>query len=106
MPEIQHTMCFTTDQPGSVYNVSFSIKDGLQQFWVIRRVILQVGILDQNDVSRARSKTGTQRCALATIMFMKQQTYFPSLTGRDFLQPLTRSIRRKVVDYDQFLLNW
>lgn len=70
VPEINDPMRTTAHESGTENDVGLSIQDGLEQARIFLRVILEVGILDENDVARGGSEATTQSCAFASINAM------------------------------------
>jgi len=61
------------EKPGSVNHIRSSIHNRLQQLWIIPRVILEIGILNQHDIAGRFGKSASQSSTLPLIRPLREE---------------------------------
>ena len=67
MPEVNHPMRSAAQEPGTEHNIGTILQNRCKKDGVFARVILQVGVLNDDYVSRSCLETSTQSCSLPEI---------------------------------------
>src|SRR5689334_16830408 len=83
--------------------IGATVDDGFDELTPIRGIVLEVRVLNDDDVSGAHRQRLANRCALAPVDRLEMEPIDPSLV-QELLKQLSRTIRRAVVDDDDFLL--
>ena len=99
MPEEQHAMR-PAEKARSEHRIGPPVQNRLQERRIVRRVVLQVGVLDDDDVALRLREAGPQRRALALVALVVEDAHVIAL---DPVHDLARAIGRGVVHDDDFL---
>jgi len=67
MPEVEDTVCLRADEAGAKNDICAVFQDRLEYNRVFRRVVFEIGILDDNDGSGGMGDTGAKRGTLALV---------------------------------------
>ena len=70
MPEEQHAVR-AAREPRAIDHVRAVIEDRSQQVWIIRRIVFEVGILNENDVARGVFESRAEGRTLAAVDGMR-----------------------------------
>ena len=70
MPEVNHPMRSATHEPGTEHNVGTIFQNRRKKNGILARVILQVGVLNNDQITRSCVETCAQRCSLSEIAFL------------------------------------
>jgi hypothetical protein len=71
MPEIEDAVAARrAEEPRTIHHVGFPFKDRLQKQGVFSRVVLEVGVLDDQHVACGLAKATRHRRAFALICFL------------------------------------
>src|SRR2546429_9783840 len=104
----------------AIHHIRAAFDDRLQQLRVIARIVFQVRVLHQHDISRYLRKTAPQSSSLTLVRRLKEK---PQISQLDLVAPilrgsggfairllrshvfeyLTRSVGRAIIDDDHFL---
>ena len=95
MPEIKHAVGVPAGKAGTINHIGAMIFHRREQPWIIPRIIFEVGVLHQHDVTGRRSKTGPQRRALPSISIM--QDSLDSVIGGERLYQFPATVGGAVV---------
>src|ERR1035437_6919018 len=104
VPEVEHAMRPAKEARAEA-GVRLSLDDRLQHGGPILRIVLEVGILDDDDVARARGERGTNRLALSTILWLGDEA-IDEARGVQLDETLARAVGGTVIDADDLLLHW
>src|SRR5574341_180384 len=85
-------------------NVGVAFQDWLEEPRVVLRVVLQVGVLDEDDVAGHVLDGGADRCSLAAIARVEEEVHLPPVVATQSFQDLTRSVTRGVIHEDDLLV--
>src|SRR5262245_41689126 len=88
----------TTQEARSIHHIGLVRQYRLDQSGILRRIVLEVGILDNDDVSRYRIEAGPQRGSFPHIARLKNDLQVSG--GTKFLKDFAGAIRRTVVHND------
>src|SRR5436305_9945209 len=99
MPEIQNAM-LSSMKAVAEDNVGAAGEHGGEQDGVILGVVLEVGVLHQDEITRDLRHPGADRVALAVVFFMQQDANATSALTLDGGQKFARAVRRKIVNDD------
>ncbi len=102
MPEEKDSPGFTPDKARPVHHVGLPIQDRREQFWILPRIIFQIGVLDQDDISPGLRNAGEKRRPLALIPGLKQD--FAVSPIRLLREDFPRAVCRTVIHDDDFFL--
>ncbi len=91
----------TSKKTRAIDNIGSAVQDCLQKFRIILRIILQISILDQDDITLCFGESSPQGCSFSHILGMAADFQVRRL---EVFQDLGSSILRTVVDDDDFLL--
>src|SRR5436853_388847 len=84
-----------------------TLDDGFQERWILCRIILKIGVLDDDDVSRRESHSFTDSRPFAVIDLSKDDLHARDLQpALQLAQDLAGSIGRSVVNDDDLFLQW
>lgn len=72
MPEVQHAMRLTPDEPRPEDHIGTAIQDGLDQSGILIGVVFKIGILNNDQIALARRKPRAQGRALALVMLVQK----------------------------------
>ena len=70
MPEVNHAMRPASQEPGAEHNVGAILHNRCKKDRVFVGVILQVGVLNDDHVTRSCLETRAQSCSLAKIALL------------------------------------
>jgi hypothetical protein len=87
-----------TDEARAEDHVGLALKDRLQEHRVLPRVVLEVGVLDEDDVAGGRGEPRAQRGALALVPFVEDDRRIRGFCDRR--QQIAGAVRGAVVDDD------
>ena len=96
MPEVQHPPRASSQKARSVDDVGVAARDRLEQLRVLARVVLQVGVLDDDDVPLRIAEADRDRGALPLVR--RLQEHPDAVPTVDLAENLARAVRRSVVD--------
>jgi hypothetical protein len=107
MPEIEYAVGAAV-KTVSEYYVGIAFENGFEQLGIIAGIVLEIGILNEDDVSRGVLESGTQRSALTPIAVVHHQLNAAAESGLrspyQIVQQLARSIIGKVIDNHELVL--
>jgi hypothetical protein len=90
-----------SQEAAAVDDVGAAIQDGLEELGILPGIVLQVGVLDENDIPPGLGKSGAQGPALAGVALVKEDLDLRrGKLRKDFARPVSRS----VIDDDDLLL--
>src|SRR5258706_2228707 len=104
MPEIQDAMRRAAQEARAKNYVCLALDQRLEHERILRRIVLQIGILNNDEVSRGFLNAATKRCSLAHVMRLKNDADLRILSLQ-LGQYLARAILRAVVHADEFDLD-
>ena len=105
MPEVDHPMRSATQEPGTKHNIGTIFQNRCKKDGILARVILQVGVLNDDYVTRSCLETSKQSCSLPEIAFLQHEFVNPS--GRFPFEKFSCSIGRSVIhNYDFHVFDW
>ena len=84
------------EEPRAVYDVRTAVENRRQKRRVLVRVVLEVGVLDDDDVARGGTKTARHCRALALIERLQQHAHAARAVHRG--ENVARAVLRAVVD--------
>src|SRR5262245_56293445 len=106
MPEEEHSMS-SRQEPGTVNDVGHPSNNGLNHNAILRWVIFEISILNDDDVSCRRNHSRAERSALALIHGVIKDTYRGNPSRLiDFLQKIPCPIRGAVIDDNDLFIKW
>ena len=82
----------------SIHHVGLPTSNWANETREIFRVVLQVGILNDDYIAGHMRKRGSNRCAFPTVPFMKYYAHIWHLTKN--IQSISRSVDRRIVHND------
>jgi hypothetical protein len=85
------------------HDVGLVLEDGLEQQGVVARIVLEVGVLDEDDVAGHVSQPGADGGALALVTLVDDQLHLVRHGGEEVLQHATRVIGGRVVHHHELL---
>jgi len=103
MPEINHAMRSAAQEPRTEHNVGTILQNRRNKDGVFTRIILQIGVLNDYQVTRSCLETSTQSCAFPEIAFLQHDLIDPP--GRFFFEKFSCSIGRSVIHNDNFQIS-
>ena len=71
MPEVQHPAILTTSEPRAVHDVGLAFDERTYELRILRRIVFEIGVLNQHDFARAGGQPGADGCAFALIAVVK-----------------------------------
>ena len=77
MPEVNHAMRPAAQEPGTEHNIGMILENRCKKYGVFTRVILQVGVLNDDQVAGSCLETCTQSCSLPEIAFLQHDLIDP-----------------------------
>src|SRR5688572_11590288 len=101
MPKVEHAMR-AAEEPRPEDGVGAAVDDRLEEHRPVPWVVLEVGVLYDDDIPGARREGGADRRALPAILGMQLQDIDAS-RGLELREPLTGAVRREVVNADDLL---
>ncbi len=102
MAEVQDARSAPGQEARPKDHVSLAIFDRLDQPGDVDRVVLQVGILHDDNLARAGGEAGPQRRGFALVRRLANQAHARDLLAK-FLDDLRRVVLRAIVDHDRFV---
>jgi hypothetical protein len=99
VPEEQNPLR-TALEPGAVDHVRFTLQNRPYQVWILPRVVLEIGILDEHDVTAGGLESRPHRRSLAPVLRMLDIGEIDLATLAKLLEELTGTICRTVIDDD------
>ena len=87
-------------EPGTEHNIGTILQNRCKKDGVFARVILQVGVLNDDHVARSCLETRAQSCSLAKIAFLQHDLIDPP--GRFRFKKFSCSIGRSVIHNNNF----
>ena len=102
MPEKMHAP-MPGDEPRAVDDVGLAGEERLQQHVVLRRVVFQVGVLDDQELACRLLNAPAYRRPLALVVRLLEQPDHVRVTGSQRRQDLGRAVGRAVIDHDNLL---
>ena len=86
-----------TPKTRTVHGIGVSIKDRLDQFGVVLRVILQIRILDDGNVPGDVLKACSQRCAFASINGVVEHVHLLIVRPLNLFEYFAGAVRRTII---------
>ena len=74
MPEVEDTVCLRADEPGAKNDICAVFQDRFEHNRVFRRVVFEIGILDDNDGSGGMGDAGAKRGTFALVGVVAEGT--------------------------------
>jgi hypothetical protein len=102
VPEEVGTLGLSPQEPGAVHDVGYSYDDRLYEGRYVDRVVLQVGVLHDDDVSVHVSNSCPDGCALAAVRLPEHDQAVVSAPPA--LRDLGGTVDRTIVDHDHLLV--
>src|SRR5687768_13147571 len=100
MPKVQDPMAIAAYKAGAVHDVCPSIENRLKEFWILGRVVFQIGVLYKNHVTGGLLKASADCRTLSAILIVKNDSHLGQ--SSELLQNRAGSICRAIVDDDDF----
>ena len=103
MPEVEHPVWFAADKTGAVNHIRLILQNRLNQFGILRRIIFQIGILDDDDISGYLLKPGPESRPFSLVFLPVDH-----LADQRFqisLQNIPGTVGGKIIHNDNFFLN-
>src|SRR5207253_5200070 len=100
MPEVKHAMR-SAEKATAEDSIRAAIENRPQQFGQLGRIVLEVGILNDNDVAGCLLNSSAHGCALALIVRLQNQAVDDAMV-REFLQHVARAVCRAVIYTNDF----
>src|SRR5207245_6143461 len=72
VPEVQYTVLFAAKEPGAKHDIGLLFDYGPKELGIVFRVVLKVGILDEDDIAGSPSEAGPERCPLAAVSVVEE----------------------------------
>ena len=86
MPVIQHAMRLISEESATENDVRFALNDRSQKTRILRRIVFQVGVLNDDDVSAGGFKSGANRRSFAPVLLVEDELEFvPRISRRGLL---------------------
>ena len=105
MPEVNHPVRSAAQEPGAKYNIGTIFQNWFKKDGILARIILQVGVLNDDEVTRSCLKTRAQRRSLPEVAFLQHEFVDPP--GRFSFEKFSSSIGRSVVHNNNFhVFDW
>ena len=76
VPEKHHPVRAAAEEARAKDHVRVAVEDRPQQVRILPRIVFEVGVLDQDDVTRGRGEPGPQSRALALVPAVKKEDHF------------------------------
>ena len=106
MPEVEDAVPVgAAEKAGSIYDVGLARENGPEQDRVFLRVVLEVGVLDDDEIARRGAYAGPDGRSLPHVLRLKKNAH-PRVAGLQFGKKFSRAIRRTVIHTQQFDLKW
>ena len=99
MPEHDHT-ARATQETRTIHHVGYPFFERPEQDRVVARIVFEIGILDEQDLTLGSVKACAYSCALTLILLMQNNTDF--ILAVHFFQQVTRAINRAIIDQHDF----
>jgi len=105
MPEVNYPMRSAAQEPGAKHNIGTVFQNRCKKNGILARIVLQVGILNDDEVPGRFLETRAQCRSLPEIAFLQHEFVDPS--GRFRFEEFSCSIGRSVIDNDNFhVFDW
>ena len=99
MPEEVSALRLAATEASSVDNVGNAVKEWRQQLRNVRRVVLQVGVLNHHEIAGRGVDPGAHSGALALVALVDDQAQ-PRNLGFEPADDLNRLVDRTIVNYE------
>src|SRR5271155_606507 len=96
MPKVEHAMRTRRKKSRTINHISLPLGQRFQQRSIFRRIIFEIGVLNDHKVSRGFPDAAVQGCAFPYVTGLKESSDLGMLSLQ-FCQNLTRSISRSIV---------
>ena len=100
VPEQEHPVR-SAQKARAVDDIGVAFEDGGQELRIVARIVLQVGVLDDDDLAAHLGLSGPERCPLASVALMAQDD---EVGPDDALEELGRRVGRAIVHDDELFL--
>jgi hypothetical protein len=100
VPEVEHAVGAATVEAVSEHHVGLALEDGLEEHGIVARIVLEVGILDQDDVAARGGDASPHRCTLAAVRRVPEHAQVAGACAGQLLQDPTRVVAGGVVHRD------
>ena len=101
VPEIEHAVLVRADEAGAEDGVRLAAENGLEQRGVVRRVVFEVGVLDEHDVRRGFADASSQGGTFALVAVVPVQAD-PLLGRRCICQHFECAICGTIIHHHYF----
>src|SRR5262249_49795470 len=98
VPEVEHAMRLA-DEPRAVDDVRVVLDDRLDELGILGRVVLEVGVLDDDDLAGGLAEPGAQRGALSLVAVVEDYLQV-AVASLHLAEDLAGAVLRAVVDDD------
>jgi hypothetical protein len=72
---------WAAEKTGAEDYVSAAIENGFEEFGVVARIVFEVGVLDEDDVSGNLGEATAERCALSLIVSLEKDAKIAEIDG-------------------------
>lgn len=100
VPKVEHPVFLRTDKTRAKNGISFSTEDRVQQNRIFRGIILQIGILNDDNI-RCRLGDARAQCRAFSLVFIVVTNAQAGIGIFDTLEFLAGAIARRIVHHDQ-----
>ncbi len=97
-------MGLAAGEAGPINDVRFALENGLDQFWIFRRVVFEVGVLNNHEIAGRGPNTRAQRCAFPAVPVVKENPVNKSTWGDVALELIGCSVGGAIIDDDDLLI--
>src|SRR5260370_10893281 len=103
MPEVHGAVL--ADEPRAIDDPGSAGLNRTEQHGIVGGVVLEVGVLDDDDVARGAFEPSLNRCAFSAVARQPLEDDVAVLL-RALLEQRARTVRRSIVDDDNLLIAW
>ena len=101
VPEQQNPVC-SPCETGAVDDVRPAVQNGFDELGIIRRIVLEISVLNQEDIAGCMFETGANRRALAAV-YRVSVVFDIRCASSQLIKNFCRAVRRRVIDQNNFL---
>ena len=105
MPEVKNPVRPAAEKTGTVNHVRLPLYQGIQQAGIIRRIVLEIRILNHDKVSGSFLNATPKSCALSHIFRLQKNPQIGVLILQ-LIQNFAGAVTRPVIYTNEFHLQW
>src|SRR6267142_4041622 len=104
MAVVEDATALAGQETGAVDDVRAVLQERADEAWIVPGVVLEVGVLEEDEVARGLGDAAADRRALALVLPLLQQADAVRMVGGELAEDREAAVLRAVIDEEKLQL--